>query len=223
MRIAIGADHAGLRYKALIADALRDRGHEVRDHGTFSEQPVDYPQFVRAVAEAVASGSDDRGIVLGGSGNGEAMVANRVPGVRCALCWNVESARLARAHNDANVLALGERLVSQSDALAILDVWLTTPFEDGRHTRRRDQIDARSPVAICKRERRSALLNGALIALGAMGVLDNLILHWGLGLHRAIPGPRAFAVEVVLVIASGAVFGVGLWRERRARNKRNKQ
>jgi ribose 5-phosphate isomerase B len=102
---------------------------------------VDYPQFVRPVAEAVASGAYERGIVIGGSGNGEAIVANRVRGVRCTLCWNVESARLARAHNDANMLAIGERLIPREEALAILDVWLTTAFEGGRHARRLAQID----------------------------------------------------------------------------------
>jgi ribose 5-phosphate isomerase B len=141
VRIAIGSDHAGFQYKALIRDALRARGDDVRDFGTSSPEPVDYPQFIRPVAEAVASGDYERGIVLGGSGNGEAIVANRLRGVRCALCWNVESARLARAHNDANVLSLGERLITASDALAILEVWLTTPFEGGRHARRIAQID----------------------------------------------------------------------------------
>ena len=216
MRVAIGADHAGFRYKTLIGDLLRDRGHEVRDCGTFSEEPVDYPAFVRPVAEAVASGVSDRGIVVGGSGNGEAIVANRVAGVRCSLCWNVESARLARAHNDANVLAIGERLIPWTDVIAILDVWLATPFDGGRHARRLAEIDG-DPRQPRPRDRRSALLNGALIALGALGVLDNVVAHWWLGLHRAIPGPYALAVEVALVIASVAMFGLGVWRERRAR------
>ena len=141
MRIAIGSDHAGFPYKALLAEAARRRGHTVDDFGTNSPDPVDYPQFIRPVAEAVARGEYDRGIVLGGSGNGEAIVANRVRGVRCTLCWNVESARLARAHNDSNVLSLGARLVSETEALAILDVWLTTPFDGGRHARRIAEID----------------------------------------------------------------------------------
>ena len=141
MRIAIGTDHAGFRYKERLVALLRARGHEVTDFGTDSPAPVDYPRFVRPVAEAVARGTVERGIVLGGSGNGEAMVANRVPGVRCALCWSVESARLARAHNDANVLSLGERLVAPALLEPILDAWLTTPFEGGRHLRRIRQID----------------------------------------------------------------------------------
>jgi ribose 5-phosphate isomerase B len=141
MRIGIGSDHAGFRYKELIKTDLIARGHEVVDFGTTSEAPVDYPLFIRPVALAVASGAVDRGIVLGGSGNGEAIVANRVRGVRCALCWSVESARLARAHNDANVLSLGERMISPGDALAIVDVWLNTAFAGGRHARRIAMID----------------------------------------------------------------------------------
>jgi ribose 5-phosphate isomerase B len=103
---------------------------------------VDYPLVIRPVAEAIARGEFERGIVLGGSGNGEAIVANRVRGVRCTLCWNAESARYARLHNDANVLALGERLVPEEELVPILQVWLTTPFEGGRHVRRLQQIDA---------------------------------------------------------------------------------
>src|SRR5262245_5833367 len=136
MRIAIGSDHAGYRYKTLIAQHLREAGHSVQDFGTDSTEPVDYPIFIRPVAEAVQRGIADRGIVLGGSGNGEAIVANRVRGVRCTLCWNEESARLGRAHNDANVLSLGERMLTQDQALAIVDVWMTTSFEGGRHQRR---------------------------------------------------------------------------------------
>ena len=142
MRIAIGSDHAGVGHKERIIAWLRERGHEVTDFGTHSTEPVDYPVFIRPVAEAVAGGDFDRGIVLGGSGNGEAIVANRVRGVRCTLCWNEESARLARAHNDANVLALGERLVPIDDALRILGIWLETPFDGGRHTRRIQLIDS---------------------------------------------------------------------------------
>ena len=141
MKIAIGSDHAGFRYKEMLKQHLAAQGHDVRDFGTDSTEPVDYPKFIRPVAEAVARGEFDRGIVLGGSGNGEAIVANRVHGVRCSLCWSVESARLARAHNNANVLSLGERLVSKEDAMKILDVWMTTPFDGGRHQRRIDMID----------------------------------------------------------------------------------
>lgn len=141
MRIAIGSDHAGFQYKEMLMTVLRARGHDIADFGTDSPEPVDYPAFIRPVALAVARGEFERGIVLGGSGNGEAIVANRVPGVRCALCWNLESARLARAHNDANVISLGERLLSREDAVAIVDVWLTTDFEGGRHARRIRMID----------------------------------------------------------------------------------
>jgi ribose 5-phosphate isomerase B len=141
MRIAIGSDHAGFEHKALLADALRARGIEVRDFGTDSTEPVDYPAFIRPVALAVAAGECERGIVLGGSGNGEAIVANRVPAIRCTVCWNAESARLARAHNDSNVLAMGQRLVPPALALEILEIWLATEFEGGRHARRLAQID----------------------------------------------------------------------------------
>ena len=141
MRIAIGSDHAGFRYKGMIRSALLTAGFEVEDFGTDSEEPVDYPRFIRPVALAVARGDFERGIVLGGSGNGEAMVANRVPGVRCALCWNEESARLAREHNDANVLSLGQRMVTLNVALAIVKVWMETPFEGGRHVERIRLID----------------------------------------------------------------------------------
>ena len=141
-RIAIGSDHAGFRYKSLIVQMLTEAGHSVTDMGTNSEDSVDYPLFIRPVAEAVARGEFDRGIVLGGSGNGEAIVANRVRGVRCTLCWNVESARLGRAHNNANVLSIGERMVSENEMRDIVDTWLTTPFDGGRHERRIEEIDA---------------------------------------------------------------------------------
>jgi ribose 5-phosphate isomerase B len=145
VKIVIGSDHAGFLLKQRLAARLRALGHDVADFGTDSEAAVDYPLFIRPVAEAVARGEFERGIVLGGSGNGEAMVANRVRGVRCSLCWSVESARLARAHNDANVLSLGERLVPGELAEAILDVWLATPFDGGRHARRIALIDDPSP------------------------------------------------------------------------------
>lgn len=141
MNIGIGSDHAGFRYKELIKTHLVSAGHEVEDFGTHSAEAVDYPLFIRPVAQAVAQGQVERGIVLGGSGNGEAIVANRVPGVRCTLCWNTESARLGRAHNNSNCLSLGERMVSEAEALAIVDTWLATPFEGGRHQRRIEMID----------------------------------------------------------------------------------
>ena len=142
MRIAIGSDHAGFLHKERIKVILAGWGHEVKDFGTDSEVSVDYPKFIRPVALAVAAHDYERGIVLGGSGNGEAIVANRVPGIRCTVCWNVESARYARLHNDSNVLSIGERLVPAADLEPILKVWMETPFEGGRHQRRIDEIDA---------------------------------------------------------------------------------
>ncbi|HTA72675.1 MAG TPA: ribose 5-phosphate isomerase B [Gemmatimonadaceae bacterium] len=141
MKIAIGSDHAGFRYKGLIIGWLREAGHEVDDFGTNSTESVDYPLFIRPVAEAVAIGDYERGIVLGGSGNGEAIVANRVRGIRCTICWNVDAARFARAHNDSNVLSLGERLIPEETLRDILNTWLTTPFEGGRHLQRIEEID----------------------------------------------------------------------------------
>jgi ribose 5-phosphate isomerase B len=141
MKIALGTDHAGFRLKEKVKELLGTLGHEVKDFGTFNEEPVDYPRFIRPAAEAVARGECDRGIVFGGSGNGEAMAANKVRGVRCALCWNEESARLSRQHNDANVLSLGQRLIPEDLALQIVRVWLTTPFEGGRHAARIAQLE----------------------------------------------------------------------------------
>ena len=141
MKIAIGSDHAGYLYKQAILQHLLAAGHEVEDLGTHSEAPVNYPRFIRPVAEAVAAGKFERGIVLGGSGNGEAITANRVRGIRCGLCWNLESARLTRLHNDANVLSLGERMMDLPTALQIVDTFLTTPFEGGRHLARIQQLD----------------------------------------------------------------------------------
>jgi ribose 5-phosphate isomerase B len=142
MKIAIGSDHAGFRYKEAIRELLTTLGHEVVDKGTYSEEPVDYPLFIRPVAEAVAAGEVERGVVLGGSGNGEAMMANRIKGVRCGLCWNEESAQLCRKHNDANVISIGERMMSQETALNIIKIWLDTPFEGGRHIARLKELDA---------------------------------------------------------------------------------
>lgn len=141
MKIAIGSDHAGFTYKEKLKQFLGALGHEVTDFGTNSEEPVDYPLFIRPVAVAVAHGEVERGVVLGGSGNGEAMAANRVKGVRCALCWNIETARLARQHNDANIISLGQRMISEEEALEIVRVWLNTRFEGGRHLRRIQMLD----------------------------------------------------------------------------------
>jgi len=153
MKIAIGSDHAGFHCKGKIIRHLTCIGHGITDFGTDSDTPVDYPLFIRPVAEAVAKGTCDRGIVLGGSGNGEAIVANKIPGIRCALCWTGETAVLSRMHNDANVLSLGARLVSEEDALHIVTVWIETPFQGGRHLRRLkmiSEIDAffRSPLPL---------------------------------------------------------------------------
>jgi len=142
MKISLGSDHAGFRYKEKVKELLGTLGHEVTDCGTFDEKPVDYPLFIRPAAEAVARGECERGIVFGGSGNGEAMAANKVKGVRCALCWNEESARLSRQHNDSNVLSMGERMIPLDLALQIVRLWLQTPFEGGRHQPRVEQLNA---------------------------------------------------------------------------------
>ena len=140
MRIAVASDHAGFRMKGLVAEHLADLGHAVLDLGTDSEAPVDYPVFCAAAGRAVVAGRADLGVVLGGSGQGEQIAANKVRGVRAALCPDETTARLARSHNDANVLSLGARLLGDTLALAIVDVFLTTPFEGGRHEPRLDQL-----------------------------------------------------------------------------------
>ena len=142
MRIAVGSDHAGFRLKEAVKAYLQAHGHEVVDFGTDSEQSVDYPLFIRPAAQAVAGGDCARAFIFGGSGNGEAMVANRLRGVRCAVCWNSQSAILARQHNDANVISLGQRLMTQETALEIVELVLSTPFDGDRHARRIRQIDA---------------------------------------------------------------------------------
>jgi ribose 5-phosphate isomerase B len=141
MKIAIGSDHAGFDYKERIKALLESLGHEVRDFGTPSSEPVDYPVFVRPTAESVARGECERGIVLGGSGNGEAIVANKVHGIRCALCWSHDTARWGREHNDANVLAIGQRTIPAELALEIVRIWLDTAFAGGRHAARVSQIE----------------------------------------------------------------------------------
>ena len=140
MRIAIGSDHAGFQFKTILIEFMQALGHDVKDFGTRSEEPVDYPDYIRPVAQAVARGEYERGVVLGGSGNGEAIVANKVKGVRCALCWDVTTARLARQHNDANVVSLGQRVVSLEAAKDLVAVFLSTEFEGGRHVRRIEKI-----------------------------------------------------------------------------------
>jgi len=142
MRIAIGADHAGFALKQHLVATLEKLGHTVEDHGTDSEQPVDYPAICAGVGRAVVDGTADRGIVLGGSGQGEQIAANKVHGVRAALCNDLYTARLSREHNDANVLAIGARIVATGLADEILALWLDTEFQGGRHQPRIDQIAA---------------------------------------------------------------------------------
>jgi ribose 5-phosphate isomerase B len=140
-KIAIGSDHAGFKYKEAIKAMLLAEGHTVGDFGAYSSESCDYPDFIRPTAEAVARGDYERGIVLGGSGNGEAIVANKVKGVRCGLCWTEQVAIWNRSHNDGNVLSLGERTVTEAEALKIVKVWLATEFEGGRHIARVKKIE----------------------------------------------------------------------------------
>lgn len=140
MRIAMGSDHAGFLLKENIKAFLVEEGHEVVDHGTDSEEPVDYPAFIAAAAHAVGNGECERGIVMGGSGQGEQIAANKVHGVRAALCHDLFLAGLSRRHNDANVLSMGGRIVAPAYAREIVRVWLTTEFEGGRHVARLEQI-----------------------------------------------------------------------------------
>jgi len=142
MKIAIGSDHAGFEYKGRIIEMLSASGHEVRDFGTHSNVAVDYPLFIAPTAQAVASGECERGIVLGGSGNGEQIVANKVRGIRCALCFSLDTARWAKMHNDANVIAIGQRTIPVELALEIVKTWLETEFEGGRHVARVNGIAA---------------------------------------------------------------------------------
>ena len=140
MRIAMGADHAGFPLKEELKGFLETEGHQVIDVGTDSTEPVDYPAFCAAVARSVADGRAERGIVLGGSGQGEQIVANKIDGIRASLCHDLYTARLAREHNDANVLGLGARVIAPTYAKEIVRLWLATPFEGGRHVARIEQI-----------------------------------------------------------------------------------
>ena len=140
-KIAIAADHAGYPLKEILIVHLRNKGYSVTDFGTDSEISVDYPDYIRPAAISVADGNNDLGIVLGGSGNGEAMVANKVQGIRCALCWNEKSAHLAKAHNNANMISMGARMVSAQEAKKIVDTWLQAEFEYGRHLRRIEKLE----------------------------------------------------------------------------------
>lgn len=140
--IALGSDHAGFPLKELVKSYLVSKNYRVVDFGTDSETPVDYPDYIFPAAIAVAEGKADAGMVFGGSGNGEAMVANKVKGIRCAVCWNEASARLAKEHNNANIISMGARLVSGEDAIKITDTWLNAAFQGERHLRRIEKIAA---------------------------------------------------------------------------------
>ena len=141
MRIAIAADHAGYHLKEKLKGYLKDEGYSVYDFGTDSDMSVDYPDYICPAARSVAEGKQHLGIVLGGSGNGEAMAANKIKGIRCALCFNDESARLAKEHNDANLISIGARMVSELTAISIVETWLQSKFEGGRHAQRIEKLN----------------------------------------------------------------------------------
>lgn len=140
--IAIGTDHAGFPLKAPIAEWLNSKGIRVLDCGCSDTESCDYPDFIKPAAQKVASGEADKAIVLGGSGNGEAIAANKVSGIRCALCYDEWTAEMASAHNNANCIAIGSRKTDLNLALKIVEIWLATDFEGGRHTRRIEKIEA---------------------------------------------------------------------------------
>jgi ribose 5-phosphate isomerase B len=140
-RMAIASDHAGYYLKETLKAHLQKMGFEVTDFGTDNDNPVDYPDYIRPAATSVADGRNDSGIVLGGSGNGEAMAANKVQGVRCAVCWNESSARLAKEHNNANMIAIGARMVNECEAIKIVNAWLKAEFQSGRHQRRIEKLE----------------------------------------------------------------------------------
>lgn len=141
MKIALASDHAGYAEKELIKPLLRDLGLQFDDLGTMSEEPVDYPDYARKVAEQVARGQVDQGLLVCGSGTGMAMTANKTPGVRAAVAWSEETARLARQHNDANVLAIGARTTPSGQIPAIVRAWFSSDFEGGRHAGRVKKIE----------------------------------------------------------------------------------
>jgi len=140
-KIAIGGDHAGYDLKKVLIDKLEKEGYEVKDFGPFSDESVDYPDYVHPLATAVHNGEFTFGIAICGSGNGVSMVANKHAGIRAALCWQPELARLARAHNDANILSLPARYISKEDAIACVEAFLSEPFEGGRHQRRVEKVN----------------------------------------------------------------------------------
>ncbi|MFO7724179.1 MAG: ribose 5-phosphate isomerase B [Oceanipulchritudo sp.] len=140
-KIALGTDHAGFKLKEAVKAHLSSKGYQVKDFGTDNEDPVDYPDFVRPAAESVAGKGCDLGIVFGGSGNGEATVANKVRGIRCSLCYDEWSSLMAKEHGNANVIALGGRVVSEENAIHLVETWLNAAFQGGRHQRRIDKIE----------------------------------------------------------------------------------
>ena len=139
--IALGSDHAGFHLKEKIKRFLLENEYQINDFGAYDGEPSDYPDYCRPAAESVANGQSDLGIVFGGSGNGEAIVANKVRGIRCGLCWNVESAKLTKEHNNANMISIGARIVSENEAIEIVKTWLNTSFEGGRHITRINKIE----------------------------------------------------------------------------------
>lgn len=142
MKIAIGSDHGGFHLKSSIVDYVKSLGHEVKDFGTYSEESCDYPDISQAVAKEIVNGNYDRGILICGTGIGIGIAANRIPGIRAALCHDTFSAQASRAHNNANILTMGERVIGQGLAMEIVRVWLESEFEGGRHERRINKIEA---------------------------------------------------------------------------------
>ena len=140
-KIALASDHAGYEYKQLVRSYLENQSFEILDFGTDSDDSVDYPVYIKPAAQAVATEKVDLGIIFGGSGNGEAMVANKFPGIRCAVVWDLRSAELAKKHNNANMLSLGQRLIDKDQLLPIIQMWLDSVFEEGRHRKRIDMVD----------------------------------------------------------------------------------
>ncbi len=140
IKIVLGSDHAGYKLKKILINHLKKKGFDVTDFGTFSDKSVDYPDYIIPTAESVAKRKNDIGIIIGGSGNGEAIAANKVKGIRCALCWNRTTARLAKEHNNANMISLGARIITEKEALLIVDTWLNSTFRKGRHLRRINKI-----------------------------------------------------------------------------------
>jgi len=143
--IALGTDHAGFHYKEAVKKHLQNKGIKILDFGSDSDERCDYPDFVAPASRAVANGDADGAVVFGGSGNGEAMVANKIPGIRCGVCWNTTSAKLTKQHNDANVISIGERMVTEEVALQIVDAWMESTFEGDRHIARIAKVDALLP------------------------------------------------------------------------------